>query len=235
MSQLQAILRYQEVDQKLYKLERELASCEERKEYVKYKKFFETAPEKLDSLETKAISLRAEADNLTKKYQQLEETLKDFDNLDELVTGGADVAFYQKKAQTKVSQLKKMKADLAVLSASIKEVDAEYQKLKKQVISAQKKFDEAKDKYNKVKASRAEERDNIEKELSALAKTVDAETMQKYQTKRKEKLFPVVGATISGRCPFCSMEPSLADRNKLTSGASSECENCHRIIFEPAK
>ena len=32
MAQLQAILTYQELDAKLYKLERELAGCDERKE-----------------------------------------------------------------------------------------------------------------------------------------------------------------------------------------------------------
>ena len=37
MSQLQAILKYQEIDTKLYKPERELASPAERKEYAKVK------------------------------------------------------------------------------------------------------------------------------------------------------------------------------------------------------
>ena len=35
MVELQAILKYQEIDKKLYALERELAGCEERKEYLK--------------------------------------------------------------------------------------------------------------------------------------------------------------------------------------------------------
>jgi predicted nucleic acid-binding Zn-ribbon protein len=231
MSQLQAILSYQEVDKKLYKLERELAGSEERKEYAKFKKFLETAPEKLDSLEAKAGALRAEAEALTAKYEQLEETLKDFDHLDELVTGGADIAFYQKKAQLKVDQIKKIKADLNTLFGSIKEVDAEYQKLKKQVISAQKQYAEASEKYKAVKASRADEKAALEKELSVLAKAVPAELMQRYQTKRKEKLFPVVGELVGNRCPFCSMEPPLAARSKLTGGGAIECDNCHRFIF----
>ena len=231
MSQLQAILSYQEVDKKLYKLERELAGCDERKEYVKFKKFLETAPEKLDSLEAKAGSLRAEAEGLTAKYEQLEETLKDFDHLDELVTGGADISFYQKKAQLKVDQIKKIKADLSNLLTTIKEVDAEYQKLKKQVISAQKQYADANEKYKAVKASRADEKTALEKELAGLAKAVSAELMQQYQTKRKEKLFPVVGEIASNRCPFCSMEPPLAARSKLTGGGMIECDNCHRLIF----
>ena len=122
---------------------------------------------------------------MTAKFEQLAETLKDYDHLDELVTGGADISFYQKKAQAKVEQIKKLKADLSILSTSIKEVDAEYQKLKKQVIAAQKQYAEASEKYKEVKASRTEERVALEKELAAIAKGVSEEVMQKYQTKRK--------------------------------------------------
>ncbi len=231
MVQLQAILNYQEIDAKLYKLERELAGSEERKEYVKFKKFLETAPEKLDALEVKAQALKSEADELTKKYQQLEDTLKDFENLDELVTGGADIAFYKKKAQTKVEQLKKMKADLSVLAENVKATDAEFQKLKKQVISAQKQYAEVSEKYKAVKAAKDPEKKALESELAGLATQVPAEMLEVYKTKRKEKIFPVVGELVGNRCPFCSMEPPLAARSKLTGGNAIECDNCHRLIF----
>ncbi|MBE7077295.1 MAG: hypothetical protein E7377_01170 [Clostridiales bacterium] len=231
MSQLQAILKYQEIDTKLYKLERELAGCDERKEYVKFKKFLETAPEKLDALEIKATALKTEAAEIAKKYQQTEETLKDFEHLDELVTGGADIAFYKKKAQSIIDQLKKLKADLAVLTDNVKTTDAEYQKLKKQVISAQKQYAEASEKYKAVKESRAAEKNEIEAQLSAITKEVPETMMETYKTKRKERIFPVVGELTGNRCPFCSMEPPLAARNKLTGGATIECDNCHRLIF----
>lgn len=231
MKQLQAILNYQATDAKLYKLERELAGCDERKEYVKYKKFLETAPEKLDSLESKATALKAEAESLAKKYAQTEETLKDFENLDELVTSGADIAFYKKKAQSIVEQLKKIKADVAAVVETVKSADAEYQKLKKQVIAAQKQGAEASEKYKAVKAARDPEKKALEDELANLEKDLDAALFAVYKTKRKEKIFPVVGEIVGTRCPFCSMEPPLAARNKLTSGASIECDNCHRIIF----
>lgn len=231
MSQVQVILTYQEIDAKLYKLERELAGCEERKEYVKLKKFLETAPEKLDALEAKAVALKTEAMELTKKYLQTEETLKDFENLDELVTGGADVSFYKKKAQSIVEQLKKIKSDLNLLSDNIKATDAEYQKLKKQVISAQKQYPEASEKYKAVKASTEGERKEIETQLAKLEKEIPEELMEKYKNKRKERIFPIVVELTGNRCPFCGMEPPLAARNKLVGGATIECDNCHKIIF----
>ena len=228
---LQAILQYQETDAKLYKLEREIAGCEERKEYVKFKKFLEAAPEKLDALEVKAAALQAEAAELTQKYTRAEESLNDFENLDELVTGGADIAFYKKKAQALADQLKKLKADLATLTANIKATDEEYKKLKKQVLSAQKQYADATEKYKAVKAARDPEKKELETALAKIEKDVPAEMLEIYRTKRKEKIFPVVGEMVGNRCPFCSMEPPLAARNKLTGGATIECDNCHRIIF----
>ena len=230
MSQLQAILTYQEIDKKLYKLERDLAASEERKEYVKVKKFLETATEKLDALEVKATALSAEAAGLTKKYEQLEAALGDFEHVEELVNGGADVAFYKKKVQSIVEQLKKIKADLNALTANIKTTDAEYQKLKKQVLSVQKQAPEVSEKYKAVKASVDSERKEIEKQLSAAAEGIAPELLTKYNTKRKEKIFPIVGELTGGRCPFCSMEPPLAAKSKLIGGI--DCDNCHRIIFE---
>ena len=229
MSYLQAILKYQSIDGKLAKLENELAESEERKKYAKLRKFLKTAPEKLDSLETKAVSLKAEAAALTKKYEQVETQLGDFENLDELISGGADIAFYKKKAQSVAEQLRKLKADLNALAASIKATDAEYQDLKKKVIAAQKQYDAAKKSYETLEATRADERDAIKKELAAAEKELPAEVFARYQTKRKEKIFPVVGEVAGGRCPFCSMEFPSAARGKLAAGV--ECDMCHRIVF----
>ena len=234
MAQLQAILKYQEIDAKIYKIEREVAGSEERKEYGKVKKFLEVAPEKLDALEAKARGLRSEADELLKQYTRLEETLKDFDNIDELVTGGADISFYKKKAQTKVEQLKKMKADLGVLVAAIKETDEEYQKLKKQVLSIEKKAPEISKKYKELKAAKDAEKKPFEEELSTIEKEIPAQMLDVYKMKRKEKIFPVVGQIMGGRCPYCSMDLPIAARSKLSGGGWIECENhiCNRILFE---
>jgi predicted nucleic acid-binding Zn-ribbon protein len=229
---LQAILNYQEADRALYAIERELAGSEERKEYVKWKKFLEGAPEKLDSLEAKATSLKSEAAALVEKYQKAEETLKDFDSLDELVEGGADIAFYQKKAQSVLDLLKKLKAELAAITASVNATSDEYQKLKKQVLVAQKNFREAQEKYNALKASKEGEKKTIEEKLAVLAKDVDADVMERYKIKRKEKLFPVFVQIHDKRCQFCGMELPLVAVNKLTGGSTIECDSCHRIIYK---
>ncbi len=234
MAQLQAILNYQDTDAKLYKIERELAGSDERKEYVKVKKFLESAPEKLDSLEVKAKSLYAEADELTKKYQALEESLKDFDHLDELVQEGADIAFYKKNAQADVEKMKKLRADLNGLIANIKATDEEYQKLKKQILSIEKKAPAIQKAYKELKAKKDEEKKPLEEELAKLSADIPAETLEIYKNKRKEKIFPVVGKIVGNRCPYCSIDVPLAAKSKLATNGFIECENhlCNRILFE---
>lgn len=232
MSQLQAILTYQEIDKRMFALERELAGSEERKEYVKLKKWMEAASEKLDALDAKAAALKTEAVELTKKYLATEATLKDFENLDELVeSGGADISFYKKKALSLLEKLKKIRGELNALEATIKATSEEYQKLKQQVLATQKKYAEAAERYKAKKASMEEERLAIEAELAKAAKGIDEELLARYKTKRKEKIFPVLGKIDSRRCPFCSMEPPLAAINQLSGGGTIECDHCHRIIY----
>ena len=230
MLHLQAILSYQAVDAKLYELDKVLAESEERKKYVKLQKFLKTAPEKLDSLEVKATSFRVEADALAAKYEQVEATLNEFSNLEEMIKDGADIGFYKKEAQKVAEQLKKLRAEINALSANIKATDEEYQKLKKQVISAQKQYGEAAEKYKEVKGAQEAERTELEKQLKALAKDIPPAVIERYNVKRKEKIFPVVGEAKNGRCWFCGMEPRIAAQSKLADGI--ECDNCHRFLFK---
>ncbi|MBQ3221464.1 MAG: hypothetical protein IJB34_05840 [Clostridia bacterium] len=229
---LQAILNYQEIDRKLFKLERDFAGSEARKEYVKIKKYLESAPEKLEALESKATALKAEAESLSAKYAQLESTLSEFDNVEEMIKDGADVGFYKKEALKLVDKLKKLKAEINTLSTSIKEVDAEYQKLKKQIKAAEAQAPEVIKNYKAAKAAVDKEREPLEAELAKAGEAVEPSLLAKYKTKRKEKIFPIVGELYAGRCPFCSMEPPIAAKALLANGWECDGPNCHRIIFE---
>ena len=233
MTQLQAILNYQETDKKLYALEKELSSSESRKKSVTAKKFIMAAAEKLDLFDAKAKQLKNAAAELNKKYLSAEETLAEFGNVDELVEGGADIAFYKKNALALADSLRKIKADLAAIVAEINETHEEYQKLKKQVLAAQKQYKESSEEYEKVKADKADEKNAIEEELKTLAKDIPAETLEKYLKKRKEKMIPgkIVGKFDGDRCPICKMELPLAAINTLKGGATIECDMCHGIIF----
>ncbi len=230
---LKAILNYQEIDRKLYQLERELAGSAERKKYAKLKKYMETASEKLDALDAKAEALKAELTALEEKYTVTEAALVEFDHMEELVeNGGADLSFYKKKAMMHLDRMKKLKADIAALEDAVKATDKEYRELKAEVISKQAEFKAAKEEYNALKESKEGEKTAIEAELKKASAGIDAEALTVYKTKRKEKIFPVYSQLYSGRCSCCSMEPPLAAQNKLEGGATIECDHCHRILYK---
>ena len=96
----------------------------------------------------------------------------------------------------------------------------------------QKQYKEYKAKYAEVKESRAAEIASIEKELAELAKKVPKQALEKYNAKRKEKLFPVVCEVTGNRCPQCGMELSIAELSRISEGSFVECDSCRRILFK---
>lgn len=232
MAQVQQLIKYQEADSRLLKIEQEMANSEERKKYAQTKNFLTKAPEKLDQLENKAQELLALLDRLNKKYAEIVETLKDFEHLDELVEGGADISFYKRNAQSIADSLKSLKSEIANLTAAVKESSEEYQALKKKVIVAQKQFPEYQKDYQDYKKSKQSEVEAIKAELAEIAKEIDPDILKKYQAKRSERIFPIICQLNGDRCSKCGMELSIAGKEIVNSGKAIECENCHRILYK---
>lgn len=228
---IKELVRYQETDSKLIGIEKEIAASEERKKYMTARKFLEKAPEKLETLDAKATELVHLLELLVKKYNEIAETIKEFENLDEMVEQGAEIFFYKKNATQIMDSLKSLKAEINKLASRIEEAKSEYATAKKQTIAAQKQYKEYKVKYSEIKEARAEEIKTIENDLAAIAKNIPADLLAKYNAKRKEKLFPVVCSVKDNRCPQCGMELSIAEVSKLSDGTVIECDNCHRILF----
>ena len=227
------LLKYQEADGKLRAIEQEIAATDERKKYMAARKFLEKAPEKLEALDAKASELKHIFELLEKKYAEIADTIKDYENLDEMVDEqGGEISFYKKNASQIADNLRALKGEINKLVSQIEAASSEYAAAKKQTIAMQKQYKEYKEKDAAVKQAHAEEIGKIEKELAQLAKAVPAATLEKYKAKRKEKLFPVVCEVANNRCPQCGMELSLAEMSKLDSGTLIECDSCHRTLFK---
>jgi len=232
MQQVEQLLKYQEEDSKLLKIEQDAATSEERKNYSQAKSFLTKAPEKLELLDAKARELSALLEKLNKKYAEIAETLKDFDNLGELVEEGADISFYKKNVTQISDNLKAIKNELNSLTAAVKEADGDYQALKKKTIATQKQYAEYSAVYQEYKKAKLAEMDGIKKELEKLSKNIDPEVFKKYQTKRSERIFPIICAVQNDRCPKCGMELSIVGKEKISVGGVTECDNCHRFLYK---
>ncbi|MDE7300883.1 MAG: hypothetical protein K2N47_01805, partial [Clostridia bacterium] len=129
-------------------------------------------------------------------------------------------------------QVKTLKAEIKSLIAVAKETTDEYQNLKKKVIAAQKQYPELKAAYQNVKDSKQAEMEAVKKELAKIAKDIDGEILKRYETKRAEKIFPILSEIKADRCSQCGMELSIAGKEIVASGKVIECENCHRFLYK---
>ncbi len=226
------LLKYQQEDSKLLDLEREAANSEERKNFTQAKAFLTKAPEKLEALEAKAVELSRLAEQLSKQYSEISDTLKDFESIDELALGGTEISFYKKNVLQITERLKSIRAEISSLTKAVKDADEEYKALKKKTISMQKQYAEYSETYKNYKETKLKEMEAVKAELAKLAKGIDPAVMQKYQAKRSERIFPILCAVKDGRCSKCGTELSLSGKEKISSGDVIECDNCHRFLFK---
>lgn len=232
MTQIEKLLKYQEVDSKLLKIERDAANSDEWKNYSQSKNFLTKAPEKLEAMDAKACELEADLRKISKKYEDIAETLKDFENLDDLVEEGADISFYKKNATQIQEKLKSLKAEINALSKTVKDADEEYKALKKRTIAVQKQYTEYAAAYQEYKKNKLAEMEAVKAELVRLSGDIQPEVFRRYENKRSERIFPIICAVAGERCSKCGMELSIAGKEKIARGEVTECENCHRFLYK---
>lgn len=229
---VEKLLKYQEEDEKLLKVERELAGSQERKNLAQAVNFVTKAAERLEALDGKALSLASTLEELNKRYADVSETLAEFENLDELLEGGADTSFYKKNLAQISEKLKAIKQEVNALTKAIKESNEEFQTLYTKNRAMQKQGKEYQEAYEKLKAEKRKESEVIKAELVKLSQDIAPEVMQRYQSKRSERIFPILCPEKDGRCSKCGSELSLAGKEKLLTGGVVECDNCHRFIYK---
>jgi predicted nucleic acid-binding Zn-ribbon protein len=229
---IQELLKYQEIDAKLKKIENELADSPERKKAVTAKKYLDGVEENVNKLDDKASNLSAE-------YQAKLEELNKFKELEqELVSAlneiddQAQAGYLIKKAEELIAKIKSVNAEINNLSNAVSAVMKEYVNIKNTTKAAQLQYNENGKKYNEFKASKQAEKTEIEQQLATLKAKVDPKLMEMYLQKRANKIYPVVYEVSNSVCGACSMSLSLSELNKLKNGEVIECDQCGRILYQ---
>ena len=230
---LQELLEYQRTDAELRKIEQELGQSEERKKFAQAKKFLESAKERLEQYDKRAVELTALRDGIEQRCEDIFHQIEEFAELEQMIDDGGDIAFYKKNALALSERVKGLKAELAKLVADINVTVEEYKKLKEQTIKMQAQYKEYKGKLDEVKGTRADEVKEIKLKLDALAAKCPEKVIERYKVKRKEGIFPIFVPLTGGGC-ICGMELSLAQQGKLSGGGVIECEHCRRFIYNQA-
>ncbi len=227
------LLEYQKVDAELRKIEQEIAASEERKKFMQAKKFMETAREKLEAYDRHAVELKNLRDDLAARVEETTKAIAEYADLDEILEeSGGDISFYKKNAQALLEKLRAVKAELNKLIAEVNAASEEYKKFKDQTIAMQKQYKEYSEKFKAIKNERAEEVKKITEKLDAISKKIAPPILERYQQKRRERIFPIV-VPLRGDFCMCGFEFPKYHQSELASGNVVECESCHRFIYKP--
>lgn len=232
---IEQLLKYQEVDAGLRKIETELSGSEARKKAVSAKKFLESVDDTVAKLDVKAAELAHIYENLKKENEVLSGQREEFTGALEHAVDENGLNYLAKKADELYAKIKNLSQEAGKVAEAMQAVYKEYAGVRNNIKVAQTQYAENAKIYNDLKASKQDERSKIESELKELEKTVDAGLMERYKAKRANKIFPIVYEinTVgkSHFCGYCNMELPMTVKPKLNNGEVIECDNCGKLLF----
>lgn len=231
MSVLNELLEYQKVDAQMRRIEQEVAASDEQKKFAQANKFMKSAPERFEAQDRRAAELAALREDLVRRAEDISKQIAEYSELDEMVEEGGDVSFYKKNAQTLLDRLRALKGEMQKLNADIAATVEEYERFKKQGAAMQKQYREYKAKRDELVNNRKDEVNRLKAQLKSIAEKIPAETLAKYQQKRKENIFPIV-VPLNGNMCVCGMDFPIALQERLAGGNVVECEHCRRFVYK---
>lgn len=227
---MQNVLKYQEIDLKIKKIESDILSSECRQNAGKMQQYLKDSQNKIMQLENSSGKVVDTYKKMTKLYNDFVDklselnkkidgsTLENIEGLKELVGKYYDI-------------LSRLEREISNVSNQINSINKEFDLVMKNARTARKNLEVYKDEYNKLKATKEPEVAALKSELDALKSKVSPELLKKYLAKKEGKS-PVFVPEKDGRCGGCRMEIAGSKMNKLVSDGHIECENCGRIIYK---
>ncbi len=229
---IKALLDYQAVDAKLREIEKKLSSSEERKKAVNAKKYLEGVEENVNKLDVRAAELASAYEKAVLEQEKLKEQSREISDSLNGVQDEKEASFLIKKAEELIAKIKAYGAQIVKLSEELQAVVKEYSNIKATTKVAQVQYNENAKKYAELKDSVKDEKEAVEKELTALKEKVSPDLMNRYLKKRNNKIYPVLFEVRGNVCGACNMELPMSELNKLKNGEIIDCDQCGRLLYQ---
>ena len=227
---IQEILKYQQIDGELRKLETELAQLPERKKAAELQNNLKAGQTRLAVVEQNAqkttenfAKAKAYYEDLFVKIETLSKAIADADLEKVKELQRAKSNFYQ--------MIEKLEKELAKINTQLTMVNNEYNSIIKNAKLAKTQLDTLRVKFGEAKQRLEPQIAKLKSEMASQAKKVDKSVLDKYNAKRESK-FPVFVKNINGTCGGCRMAISASKMREFTSSDYIECENCGRVIIK---
>jgi predicted nucleic acid-binding Zn-ribbon protein len=229
---LEQLLAYQDVDKRLREIEKTLSESPERKKALNAKKYLDGATESVSKLDDRSAELANAFETIEKEQQKLVEQQSELENSLASAEDEKAMEYLIKKAEELAQKIKAIEEQISKISAEIQSIYKEYDGIKSMTQKAQVQYKENAPKYKALKDSLQQEKDEIESKLKELAKDVDPALMQRYLTKRADKIYPVIYAVRGDYCGHCNMELHGLAKEKLKKGEIIDCDQCRVMLYQ---
>ena len=228
---IEQLLKYQDVDAGLRKIETELSGSDARKKAVSAKKYLESVDETVNGLDVKAAELAHMYEKLQNESKVLADQREEFIGALEHAEDENALNYLAKKADELYNKVKNLTQEAGKVAEAMQAIYKEYAGIRNNIKTAQTQYAENGKIYNELKASRQDERTAIEKELTALEKNVEPSLMERYKKKRALKIFPILYEVRENVCGACNMELPKSVLAQLKNGEVIECDQCGRLLY----
>ena len=229
---IEQILKYQNLDAELLKLEKDLESNESREQANLITKFVKDATDRTKQLNEEATTLIKELEKLKEvENKGVEHVVKlAKQELGEL--SEPELRDIEIKITNASKNLKELERRLITQMEKVKSVLLEFENTKKKIILARQKHKDHKEKYDAMLKEVTPKLEEMKKDLQKLEKIVDKELFDKYKELRKDGVFPILVPLQDGKaCGGCRSSLPSSTIEKLKQNDTIRCENCRRIIY----
>lgn len=240
MINLDAILKYQEVDIKLRKTLDGLERSDFAKRLEQSRKGFSEAKTAVEDSEKNAGEI---ADFYKKAMKYYEENAPKAIELEEKLNGELSEEEYKKT----VAALETLKTKFSEIEKRLSERKAKSEKLLDEYREGQKRgkkmrevHAQAKENYETLKKEQEPVIAQLKSTLDELRPSIDAELMQQYDELAAERKYPAFVEAYgdeksSFSCRGCGLQLSQSSKGKLVENGICRCDTCRRIIYMTAK
>jgi len=228
---MKELMKYQQIDIELKKVEKKVNGSEVNKKLNSLKESAKKCQLRMLSINEEARKINEEINKITQVKLKGIELVKKYTETNINNLNEQTCLEVVNKIKPTMKNLDELISRLNSLENKIKALLEEFDNCKKQIIQSKKAFDENKGELDKLKKEIEPETSVIKERLLEQEKKVKPELITKYRGMKREGIFPVIVKLTDGKsCGYCRMMQSNFKLDDIKTKGYTECEQCHRII-----
>lgn len=231
--QLDKLIEYGALNQKLWMIQRELENSDEFKRFAQCNQMYNESKDGLVRLEVEAESVKTGFGLLEKQYADLLKEAEELRGVIEKTEEDNELSYLQKNTKAMSTRVEALEQSLRQTYLAIVEASKRDTDLRNKFVQAKNRGREYNEKLNELKKSKAADVSAIRSRMAECAKYLPDDIKERCNNLRKLNRMPCVAEYNAKEkvCLGCGMSVSIEADQKIRANSIGECPNCSRLIY----